>query len=279
MTKEEKSLLAAFLDRAGDYLGAGYRSASEEYAFTGDTAGETGARGSVAPGGPEESAARESGEALFGEPAPPDSLEGIAADIARCTACGLCGVRTNTVPGEGSPRPLVLVVGEGPGADEDASGRPFVGRAGQLLDRILDSQGKIGLSRRNNCFIANVVKCRPPGNRNPLPGEISACIPFLTRQIALLRPLLILAAGNTAARTLLGTDEGITKLRGRFSLYKGGGTPAESGGIPLLPTFHPSALLRDEGLKVPVWEDMKTLRAKLCELDGDYAALMQERPL
>jgi DNA polymerase len=170
-----------------------------------------------------------------------------------------------------------MVIGEGPGADEDASGRPFVGRAGQLLDRVLNSRGKIGLSRGSNCFIANVVKCRPPGNRNPLPDEINACIPFLMRQIALLRPLVILAAGNVSARTLLNTGEGITKLRGAFVPFTLNSPDTLS--IPLLPTFHPSALLRDEGLKAPVWEDMKTLRAKLCELDEAYAASVQDKPL
>jgi DNA polymerase len=167
-----------------------------------------------------------------------------------------------------------MVIGEGPGADEDATGRPFVGRAGQLLDRMLDSKGKIGLSRNKNCYIANVVKCRPPGNRNPLPDEMAACSVFLRRQITLLKPLAILAAGNTAAKALLDTTEGITKLRGRFTSFTLGNRD-----IPLLPTFHPSALLRDESLKVPVWDDLKTLRAKLCELDGAYAECMADMPL
>jgi DNA polymerase len=167
-----------------------------------------------------------------------------------------------------------MVIGEGPGADEDASGRPFVGRAGQLLDRMLDSRGKIALSRNENCYIANVVKCRPPGNRNPLPDEMAACSGFLRRQITLLKPLVILAAGNTAAKALLETTEGITRLRGHFRSFSLGNRE-----IPLLPTFHPSALLRDESLKAPVWDDMKTLRAKLCELDGDYAGRMADAPL
>jgi DNA polymerase len=283
VTKEEKTAVALFLDLANDYLAGGYRKKREPREFTDDSADEPardsggpelrqGFQASV-PGnpkmGPEIPA--ESGFSEAGNET--DSLEKVAADISRCTRCGLCSARTNTVPGEGVPHPLVMVVGEGPGADEDATGRPFVGRAGQLLDKMLDSKGKIGLSRNTNCYIANVVKCRPPGNRNPLPDEAAACMSFLRRQITLLKPRIILAAGNTAAKALLDTTEGITKLRGRFTTFT-----LENRDIPLLPTFHPSALLRDEGLKAPVWDDMKTLRAKLCELDGDYAERMADMP-
>jgi DNA polymerase len=175
--------------------------------------------------------------------------------------------------------PLVMGIGEGPGADEDETGRPFVGRAGQLLDRMLDSKGKIGLFRNSNVFIANIIKCRPPENRNPQPDEITACVPFLVRQIKLIKPRVILAAGNTAVKTLLDSTEGITRLRGTFTTFRGTLLMDGEFDIPLLPTFHPSALLRDESLKAPVWEDLKTLRAKLCELDGDYAAGMAEIPL
>jgi DNA polymerase len=159
-----------------------------------------------------------------------------------------------------------LVIGEGPGAEEDATGRPFVGKAGKLLDDMLASRGQIGLYRDKNCFIANVVKCRPPENRDPLPEEIAACAPFLARQIALLKPRIILAAGRISAQTLLRAEEGIGKLRGRFYDY---------GGIPLLPTYHPSALLRNEDLKRPAWEDLKTLRSKLSELDSGFAASLK----
>jgi DNA polymerase len=178
------------------------------------------------------------------------------------------------VPGEGVPHPLVLVVGEGPGADEDAAGRPFVGKAGQLLDRILSG---IGLSRDKNCFIANVVKCRPPGNRDPLPAEIAACLPFLERQIDLLKPLAILAVGRVPANTLLNDDRGIGKLRGCFTEYRSrkAGGPA----IPLLATYHPSALLRDEALKRPVWEDVKLLMGKLEGLDPAYAEEIRDLPV
>jgi DNA polymerase len=241
MTAEEKSHLALFLDLAGDYLGNGYRSPERDRAFTGDP--------------PPVSAAADSGGGSG--PGAADSLEQIAADIRACIACPLHKTRTNTVPGEGAARPLVLVIGEGPGADEDATGRPFVGRAGKLLDDMLASKGRIGLYRDANCFIANVVKCRPPENRDPLPEESAACAPFLARQIALLNPRLILALGRTAAQTLLRSEEGIGRLRGRFYDY---------GGIPLLPSYHPSALLRNEDLKRPAWEDLKGLRAKLAEL-------------
>jgi DNA polymerase len=264
VTSEQKTAAAVFLDLAGDYLAGSRRKNRVNYAFTDD---------------PPEAVRPPGGKPAEGG----DSLEKIAADVARCERCELCRTRTKTVPGEGTARPLVMVIGEGPGADEDTSGRPFVGRAGQLLDRILDAQGKIALSRKTNCYIANVVKCRPPGNRNPLPEEIAACAPFLRRQIALLRPKIILAAGSVAARALLRTGEGIIKLRGRWAVYKPDGAEdgffgENAGGgeqsIPLLPTFHPSALLRDDRLRAPVWEDMKILRARLCELDGDYAAKM-----
>jgi len=151
----------------------------------------------------------------------------------------------------------VLVVGEGPGADEDAQGRPFVGKAGQLLDKMLAA---ISLSRGTNCYIANVVKCRPPQNREPAPDEAAACRPFLDAQISLIRPRAIIALGRTAAQNILSTSDGINKLRGRFFEYRG---------IPVLPTYHPSALLRDETLKRPAWEALKRFRARLDEILAD----------
>jgi DNA polymerase len=168
------------------------------------------------------------------------------------------------VPGEGAERPLVLVVGEGPGQDEDRTGRPFAGPAGQLLDKMLAS---IGLRREQNCFIANVVKCRPPGNRDPEAGELSSCAPYLSRQIHCLKPRAILCLGRVAANSLLGNGEGqpIGGLRGRFFDYSppGGGAP-----IPLIATYHPSALLRNEEWKRPVWEDLKKLRARIGGPEG-----------
>ncbi|MDR1099175.1 MAG: uracil-DNA glycosylase [Treponema sp.] len=252
MTAEEKTQVARFLDLAGDYLGTGYRSPERNYVFSGDPAPVLAALAPEAVSGGSDRAA--------------DTLESIAADVRLCAACPLCKTRIQAVPGEGVDRPLVLVIGEGPGADEDASGRPFVGKAGRLLDDMLAARGQIGLYRDKNCFIANVVKCRPPENRDPLPEETAACAPFLARQIALLKPLLILAVGRISAQTLLKTGEGIGKLRGRFYDY---------GGVPLLPTYHPSALLRSGELKRPAWEDLKKLRTKLTELYPGFGAAAQ----
>jgi DNA polymerase len=176
------------------------------------------------------------------------SLELVAAEVRSCTACPLASSRKNAVPGEGSSTPLVLVVGEGPGAEEDESGRPFVGPAGQLLDKMLAA---IGLDRRTNCFIANIVKCRPPRNRDPEAVERQACLGFLRRQIEALNPRAILCVGRVAAQTLLGTEEGIGALRGVLREFEG---------RSLIATYHPSALLRDESLKRPAWEDLKKLR-------------------
>lgn len=184
------------------------------------------------------------------------ALQNIARKVAACNRCRLCGGRTNTVPGVGVPNPLVLVIGEGPGADEDAKGEPFVGKAGQLLDKMLAA---INLSRHTNCFIANIVKCRPPNNRDPMPDEAEACRSFLDAQIGILKPRLILAVGRIAAQNILNTTTGINKLRGQFFEYRG---------IPLLPTYHPSALLRNEDLKRPAWEDLKKFRARLEEITG-----------
>jgi DNA polymerase len=249
MTKEDKALLFRFLDTADDYLRDGVRKAAREYAFTDDV---------------QTSSVNTPQNKIEG-------LESVAAEIRACSTCPLAGQRTRAVPGEGVSQPLVLVIGEAPGADEDASGRPFVGKAGQLLDRMLAA---IGLSREYNCFIANTVKCRPPGNRDPLPEETAACAPFLARQIAFLKPRVILAAGRVAAQTLLNTAEPIGRLRGRFTEYMPSG--GETGAIPLLPTYHPSAILRDEDLKRPAWEDLKTLRSLLAELDEDYAQITGE---
>jgi DNA polymerase len=155
------------------------------------------------------------------------------------------------VPGEGNPSARLVVVGEAPGADEDASGRPFVGRAGQVLTRMLAA---IGLAREE-VFIANVLKCRPPGNRSPGPDEVAACRPYLVEQLAALRPELILALGTHAVRALLATERGISSLRGRFTR-----TPE---GTLVMPTFHPAYLLRNPAAKREVWEDLKKVAAHL----------------
>ena len=191
------------------------------------------------------------------------SIQAVYAAVAQCSACKLAATRTKPVAGEG-PEELsrlsnsveVMVIGEGPGADEDRQGRPFVGKAGQLLDKMLEA---IQLSRKTNCYITNVVKCRPPQNRDPEPDERSCCAPFLDAQIRLTHPKMILVMGRVAAQHLLQTSEGIGKLRGRFFEYSG---------IPLMPTYHPSALLRDESLKRPAWEDLKRFRARLLTLQG-----------
>ena len=179
---------------------------------------------------------------------PASALGALQAEANVCAACVLSASRKSVVFGQGAQMPEVLVVGEGPGAEEDNQGLPFVGASGKLLDKMLAS---IGLSRNENCYIANVVKCRPPNNREPAPDERAACMPFLREQIRILKPRAILCAGRTAAQALLETTEGINKLRTRQHDF---------GGIPLIATYHPSALLRDESLKRPAWEDLKRLR-------------------
>lgn len=193
------------------------------------------------------------------------SLSDIARTISACRGCVLCQKRLNTVPGEGVENPAVLVVGEGPGEDEDKTGRPFVGRAGQLLDKMLSA---ISLDRTCNCYIANIVKCRPPMNRAPMPDEANACSAYLESQILLLKPALILAVGRTAAQNLLKTSQGINSLRGKFF---------DRGGIPLLATYHPSALLRDESLKRPAWNDLKTFRERLLSMVPVYAEPFEKK--
>ena len=176
----------------------------------------------------------------------PESLEMIREDIGDCQRCKLCRSRTHIVFGAGSPRARLMFIGEGPGQDEDRVGEPFVGAAGQLLTRIIAA---IKL-RREEVYIANVVKCRPPENRVPEPDEIATCFPFLRRQIAAIRPLFICTLGGCAAQSLLGTTEPISRLRGRLYDYEG---------VRVLPTFHPAYLLRNPEKKREVWEDMKQL--------------------
>ncbi len=171
--------------------------------------------------------------------------------LGDCRRCPLHRTRHSLVFGEGNPEADLVFVGEAPGADEDAQGRPFVGRAGQLLTKII---GAMGL-KREEVYICNILKCRPPGNRNPQPEEIAPCEPFLIRQLEAIRPQVICALGTFAAHTLLKSEAPISVLRGRFHSYQG---------IPLMPTYHPAYLLRNPGAKKQVWEDvqmiMKTLR-------------------
>ncbi|MGE5297077.1 MAG: uracil-DNA glycosylase [Solirubrobacterales bacterium] len=185
-------------------------------------------------------------------------LEAVAAEARQCRRCDLGGLRTNSVPGEGNPKTRILFVGEAPGADEDAQGRPFVGRAGQLLDKII---GACGL-KREDVFIANILKCRPPENRDPRPEEIINCLPLLQRQIEALNPEVIVALGAHAARTLLNTNRPIGQLRGEFQEYNNGiGRPP----IKLIATYHPAYLLRSytPDNRRRVWEDMKKVLVEL----------------
>jgi DNA polymerase len=182
---------------------------------------------------------------------PTTDLASIRADLGDCTRCKLHTLgRKQIVFGEGNPDADLMFIGEAPGADEDAKGVPFIGRAGQLLTKIIEA---IGLTR-DQVYIANVIKCRPPGNRNPEPDEIAECEPFLLRQIESVRPKVIVALGTFAAHTLLRTDAPISKLRGTFHEYHG---------AKLLPTFHPAYLLRSPERKRDVWDDMKKVRAVL----------------
>jgi DNA polymerase len=183
-----------------------------------------------------------------------DTLDIIQADVGpACTRCKLCTLgRSQIVFGVGHPKARLMFVGEAPGEEEDKRGEPFVGRAGQLLTRIIEA---IGLTR-DQVYIANVIKCRPPGNRNPEPDEVAACEPFLFRQIDAIQPRVIVPLGKFAAQCLLKTTDPITRLRGRAFEYRG---------ATLIPTFHPAYLLRNPSAKREVWEDMKKVRAILQE--------------
>ncbi len=179
-----------------------------------------------------------------------NSLDEVARVVAGCTKCFLCQGRKNTVPGEGNPAARLMFVGEGPGQTEDQTGRPFVGKAGELLTRMIEA---IDL-RRDAVFIANTVKCRPPQNRKPLPDELAACNPYLERQIELINPKVLVALGATAAETLLGVKRSLTDLRGRVHSFRG---------IPLVVTYHPAALLRNPNWKKPTWDDVRIARQLL----------------
>ncbi|HUQ48754.1 MAG TPA: uracil-DNA glycosylase [Gemmatimonadaceae bacterium] len=184
-----------------------------------------------------------------------DSLATIAAEVESCTLCPLYKTATRGVPGAGNPNADFVCIGEGPGANEDEQGLPFVGAAGQLLTKILAA---VDLSR-DDVFITNVVKHRPPGNRNPEPNEIEACTPYLIRQMDLIQPKVILALGTFAAQTLLNTKTPIGKLRGDVHRYRG---------IPVVVTYHPAALLRNPAWKRPTWEDVQLARRILDNATG-----------
>lgn len=179
-----------------------------------------------------------------------ETLDDIRIDLGDCHRCDLGNSRTNLVFGVGNPKARIVFVGEGPGRDEDQQGEPFVGEAGKLLTKIIEAMGV----QRSDVYICNVIKCRPPQNRDPQTTEIQACSPFMLRQVQTIKPMAIVALGKFAAQTLLEVKTPISKLRGTFHTYHG---------IPLMPTFHPAALLRDPALKRDVWADMKQVMQKL----------------
>jgi uracil-DNA glycosylase len=179
-----------------------------------------------------------------------NTLDEIAERIRTTHCCALCPHRTHAVPGEGNPNARLFLCGEGPGATEDAQGRPFVGQAGNLLNGILEA---IEIPRES-VYITNIVKCRPPQNRKPLPDEIAACMPYLHRQLEIIRPKVILALGGTAGETLLGVRKSLGELRGKVHTYNG---------IPLIVTYHPAALLRNPNWKKPTWDDVRIARQLL----------------
>jgi DNA polymerase len=180
-------------------------------------------------------------------------LKIVREDLGDCQRCKLAPSRTKLVFGVGNPNADLLFVGEAPGADEDAQGEPFVGKAGQLLTKMIEAMGY----RREDVYICNVLKCRPPGNRNPEPDEVAACEPFLKRQLGAIRPRMIVALGKFAVQCLLRDDSPISRLRGNFRTYEG---------IPLMPTFHPAYLLRDPSKKKLAWQDLKDVLAALARV-------------
>jgi uracil-DNA glycosylase family 4 len=192
-------------------------------------------------------------------PAPADPLvrlPQLAAEVSSCTRCGLSATRTQTVFARGNPGASLCFIGEAPGADEDEQGLPFVGRAGQLLDRMI---GAMGLSPERDVYVCNILKCRPPGNRRPEPEEMATCIPYLHEQLELVRPKVLVALGNTAVAALLGTKLGITKVRGQWKLYR--------GRTLVMPTYHPSYLLRPSPqqaeAKRQAWQDLQLVMKEL----------------
>jgi uracil-DNA glycosylase len=196
--------------------------------------------------------------ALAPAPAPaaePAAWEALQAAVSGCTRCELARTRTQTVFGVGARRAELLVIGEAPGAEEDRQGEPFVGRAGQLLNSMLRAMGH----PRESVFIANVLKCRPPGNRDPKPEEVACCMPYLQQQVDLIAPTLILALGRIAAQNLLATDTPIGRLRGQVHQFGRGATP-------LIVTYHPAYLLRSPGEKRKAWIDLKFVRTELSRL-------------
>ena len=214
------------------------------------------------PATPESGPVEPTGPAVIAPPQPageagaPEAWEQLREQVRACTACALHETRTQAVFGVGNRRAEWMVIGEAPGAEEDRRGEPFVGRAGQLLDAMLRA---IGLSRETNVYIANILKSRPPGNRDPRPEEVAACLPYLHRQIALVRPKLLLAVGRIAAQTLLGTDAPLGRLRGRAHAFG-------EHNVPLVVTYHPAYLLRSPAEKRKAWEDLQFARTLFAQI-------------
>ena len=179
-----------------------------------------------------------------------ENLEDLENSIKGCNKCKLCNSRNNIVFGIGNKNAKIMFIGEGPGADEDAQGIPFVGKAGQLMNKAFEG---IGL-KRDDVYIANIVKCRPPQNRNPEKDEVEACINYLRNQVMIIKPKIIVLLGNVALKNILGDEYGITKVRGNW---------IERKGIWYMPTFHPAALLRDESKKLDFWRDLKKVKEKI----------------
>jgi DNA polymerase len=203
-----------------------------------------------------ESGPKMSARVSAGATDPGPALKDLDERIRRCRSCSLGSKRLQAVPGEGPPRTPIMVVGEGPGEEEDRTGRPFVGPAGELLTKMLLA---IDLPREQ-VFIGNVVKCRPPGNRNPVPEELQACLPFLKEQVQIIRPRLLVALGGVAARTLSGSERKISELRGKSFAFEG---------CPVIPTYHPAYLLRSPQFKREAWEDLKKIRRELERLKAE----------
>lgn len=180
------------------------------------------------------------------------TLDELQRLVSNCRGCQLCQSRTNTVFGEGNPKASLMFIGEGPGRDEDLQGRPFVGRAGQLLDKMIAAMG----FQRQDVYIGNIVKCRPPNNRTPMPEEAAACLNYIKWQVYLIRPKVIVLLGATAAHALLNDTRGIMRLRGNWLSYEG---------IPVMPTYHPAFLLRQEQAKRDCWNDLQQVMAKLSQ--------------
>ena len=195
-----------------------------------------------------------------------DNFEELRENCLNCRRCGLCETRTNVVVGVGNPRSKVMFIGEGPGENEDLQGEPFVGRGGQLLDKMLAA---VDLDRKTNVYIANIVKCRPPKNRDPLPEEQEACITWLRNQVALIRPKIIVCLGRIAAMRIIKPDMKITREHGQFF---------EKNGTLMMATLHPAALLRNPNQKPAAFEDFLKLREKIDELRLDVAKTYDNAP-